>query len=74
MTDYLSNIESADIWNSAMELCEDKDKDKDKEHSSLYFKLEKCKICKVEVKLSCKYDGRYPLCYKHRNPNDRINK
>ena len=72
MTDYLSNIESADIWDSAMELCEDKGKDK--EHSDLYFKLEKCKVCKVQVKLSCKYDGGYPLCYKHRNPNDRINK
>lgn len=30
-----------------------------------------CKVCNCEMKISCKYDGDYPLCYKHRNPNDR---
>ena len=30
-----------------------------------------CKVCKIEFKISCKYDGNYPLCYFHRDPNNR---
>lgn len=35
-----------------------------------------CKICNKEINLSCAYTGDYPLCYIHRDPNDRplINK
>ena len=30
-----------------------------------------CKICNCEMKISNNYTGDYPLCYAHRNPNDR---
>lgn len=30
-----------------------------------------CKVCNCELKISCEYNGDYPLCYRHRNPNDR---
>ena len=36
------------------------------------FYVSKCKICNLEIKLPCTYNGNYPLCEKHRNPNDRI--
>ena len=31
-----------------------------------------CKICNQEVRLSCNYNGNYPLCYIHRDPNERL--
>jgi len=65
---------SREIWDTAVEY-RDKDKiekeKKEKESISL-FKFENCKMCNTPVKLSCKYDGNYPLCYIHRDPNDRI--
>ena len=33
--------------------------------------LANCKVCDCELKISCEYSGDYPLCYRHRNPNDR---
>lgn len=36
------------------------------------FYVANCKICQKEIKLSCRYAGEYPLCYIHRDPNDRI--
>jgi len=35
------------------------------------FKLTNCKVCNISIKISCKYDGQYPLCYVHRDPNNR---
>jgi hypothetical protein len=32
-----------------------------------------CKVCNLTFMISSKYDGSFPLCYKHRNPNDRLN-
>ena len=31
----------------------------------------RCKVCNREVKLSSHYNGEFPLCFSHRNPNDR---
>ena len=31
-----------------------------------------CKKCNKLFKISCKYDGEFPLCYEHRDPNNRI--
>ena len=33
-----------------------------------------CKVCKCKVKLSNNYTGEFPLCFSHRNPNDRTKK
>ena len=33
-----------------------------------------CKECGVVFKISYKYTGGYPLCYIHRDPNERFNK
>ena len=33
-----------------------------------------CKVCKCEIYISINYDGEFPLCTTHRNPNDRPNK
>ena len=74
MTKYLSKNESTDIWDEAMKFRPDfmeENEQKKKEELDIYYKIEKCKICKTEVKLSCKYSGKFPLCYKHRNPNER---
>jgi len=30
-----------------------------------------CKVCNCEMKISCEYSGDYPLCYRHREPNNR---
>lgn len=32
-----------------------------------------CKVCKCEIYISINYDGEFPLCTRHRNPNDRNN-
>ena len=32
----------------------------------------KCNICKISFKISSTYDGEYPLCYIHRDPNQRL--
>ena len=75
MTTYLSKRESIDMWDEAIKYRDENDKTKkniDIDHNNPYYKIEKCKICKIEVKLSCKYDGNYPLCDKHRQPNDRF--
>ena len=31
-----------------------------------------CKICNCEMYISTNYNGEYPLCTLHRDPNDRI--
>lgn len=31
----------------------------------------KCKICNTDFKISIKYDGDFPLCLYHRDPNNR---
>ncbi len=31
-----------------------------------------CKYCNCEMEISTNYSGVYPLCEKHRNPNERI--
>tara|TARA_B110000008_G_C16691993_1_gene453097 strand:+ start:127 stop:435 length:309 start_codon:yes stop_codon:yes gene_type:complete len=33
-----------------------------------------CKNCGMKFNISSKYDGGYPLCYKHRDPNERFMK
>ena len=35
------------------------------------FYVSNCKICNIEIKLPCTYNGNYPLCIKHRDPNQR---
>lgn len=79
MTQYLNKNETMDMWEEAIQFCDENDETKKKQNQidannkdNLYYKIEKCKICKTEVKLSCKYDGNYPLCDKHRKPNDRL--
>ena len=32
----------------------------------------KCYICKTSFKISSAYDGEFPLCYVHRDPNERL--
>lgn len=36
------------------------------------FTFANCKTCNKLFKISCKYDGPYPLCYLHRDPNNRL--
>tara|TARA_E500000178_G_C17037453_1_gene764284 strand:- start:6492 stop:6728 length:237 start_codon:yes stop_codon:yes gene_type:complete len=31
-----------------------------------------CKICNLPIKLPNTYNGTYPLCIIHRDPNDRL--
>ena len=31
----------------------------------------KCKICNINFKISTKYNGNYPLCYEHRDINNK---
>lgn len=31
-----------------------------------------CKVCNTEIKMSCRYNGDFPLCQTHRDPNDRF--
>lgn len=40
------------------------------------YTITKCKVCDTEFKISCLYNGGYPLCKQHRDPNERplINK
>ena len=38
------------------------------------FYIAQCKICNIELKLSCNYSGKFPLCKVHRDPNDRAAK
>ena len=35
-------------------------------------KLNYCKICNCEINLSSNYDGEFPLCKIHRDPNNRL--
>ena len=30
-----------------------------------------CKVCNCEMDISTHYSGEFPLCQRHRNPNDR---
>lgn len=30
-----------------------------------------CKVCNSEMYISTNYNGEFPLCITHRNPNDR---
>jgi hypothetical protein len=32
-----------------------------------------CKVCNCELYISINYNGEFPLCRLHRNPNDRQN-
>jgi hypothetical protein len=50
----------------------EKEKNIKKENKDKNFFINKCKVCSVEIKLSCKYSGNFPLCYVHRDPNNRI--
>ncbi len=49
-----------------------KSENEKKENKEENFFIEKCKVCSKEIKLSCKYSGNFPLCYLHREPNNRI--
>ena len=40
-------------------------------HNDNYY-VANCKICNVEIKLSCHYNGEFPLCQIHRDPNHRL--
>ena len=77
MSNYLDKKECRDIWDDAMKFREDsmentgKQETKETKENDIYYKILKCKVCKEEIKMSCKYNGNYPLCYKHRNPNER---
>lgn len=51
---------------------DEKEKNNKKENKEENFFIEKCKVCSKEIKLSCKYSGNFPLCYIHRDPNNRI--
>ena len=33
-----------------------------------------CKVCRCEMYISTNYNGEFPLCTTHRNPNDRPDK
>lgn len=35
------------------------------------FIIKKCKVCNCNITMSYKYEGKFPLCYKHRDPNNR---
>ena len=35
------------------------------------FYVANCKVCNCEIKLSNRYNGEFPLCRQHRDPNDR---
>lgn len=33
-----------------------------------------CKVCNCEMYISTNYNGEFPLCRMHRDPNDRLDK
>ena len=35
------------------------------------FIVAHCKECNCEMSISTNYNGEFPLCFRHRNPNDR---
>lgn len=35
------------------------------------YTITNCKVCNDEFKISCLYNGGYPLCKLHRDPNER---
>ena len=35
------------------------------------YTITNCKVCNTEFKISCLYNGGYPLCIRHRDPNER---
>lgn len=35
------------------------------------YTITHCKVCNAEFKISCLYNGGYPLCKLHRDPNER---
>ena len=35
------------------------------------YTITNCKVCNAEFKISCLYNGGYPLCKQHRDPNER---
>jgi len=71
-----TNKISMNEWDSVMEYMnslEDKKPETDIEQERSLFYIANCKTCGSKIKMSSKYTGNYPLCYLHRNPNDRIN-
>jgi hypothetical protein len=69
------------IWRDAdiafKELKEDEEKNKPFNSKKDFRRIENnyyvanCKICNINVRLSCKYKGDYPLCQEHRDQNYR---
>jgi len=59
------------IWKDADFKIEEKKKVNKirKIEDNFYFSY--CKICNIKIKLPSTYNGNYPLCFSHRNPNDR---
>lgn len=63
----LKNEELEDLWGE-FEIMREIYKNNKKEDN---FIIKKCKVCNCDITMSYKYEGKYPLCYKHRDPNNR---
>lgn len=43
-----------------------------KEYSNGVMVFTNCKVCGNEMKISSNYNGEFPLCFQHRDPNHRL--
>lgn len=73
-SNIISESELEQIWKDA----DFQPREKYIKHSDINRKVKdnlyisNCKICNIEIKLPCTYNGNYPLCAIHRAPNDRL--